>query len=380
MASSSAPIFTGPGKVDSYTSTIYGLIRDQKYGEAIRLLTVELQNFPRSRAALSLLGYCYYALQDFRNAAQIYEELCRQYPEVDSYRVYHAQCLYKAGLHPEASRACARVDSEQYAQRLLQLQAAIKYEEDDLAASRALLDKCVADDPETMVNQACVVYKEGQFEEARQLFTEALHAAPYNPGTAYAVALCHYKLKQYGPALQLLNDIIERGVREHPELSVGSASLDGPQSSVARSVGNSATLRETALVEAFNLKAAISMQIGELDKAREALADMPPRLEEELDPVTLHNIALTHIDVNNGSNGANGGAGDAAGGTDNIFDGAGSAGSHGLAGAFAKLNFLLANPPFPSEAFANLLLLYVKHGYHDLAADVMAENAHLTVR
>lgn len=32
--------------------------------------------------------------------------------------------------------------------------------------------------------------------------------------------------------------------------------------------------------------------------ASEALTDMPPRLEEELDPVTLHNQALISMDTN----------------------------------------------------------------------------------
>ena len=45
---------------------------------------------------------------------------------------------------------------------------------------------------------------------------------------------------------------------------------------------------------------------------------------------------------------------------------------------FRKLNFLIQNPPFPPETFANLMLLYCKHQYYDLAADVLAENAHLT--
>lgn len=142
------------------TATIYGLIRDEKLGEAIRILTLQLQNFSRSRAALSLLGYCYYQQQDFRSAAQCYEELVKYNPEVDSYKLYYAQCLYKAGLYPEATKACMRVDSEQYAQRLLHLQACIKYEEDDLPGSRTLLDQCVADDPDTLVAQACITYKE----------------------------------------------------------------------------------------------------------------------------------------------------------------------------------------------------------------------------
>lgn len=37
-------------------------------------------------------------------------------------------------------------------------------------------------------------------------------------------------------------------------------------------------------------------------------------------------------------------------------------------------------PPFPPETFGNLLLLYCKYGYYDLAADVLAENAHLTFK
>ena len=44
---------------------------------------------------------------------------------------------------------------------------------------------------------------------------------------------------------------------------------------------------------------------------------------------------------------------------------------------FEKLQFLLQQNPFPPETFGNLLLLYCKYEYYDLAADVLAENAHL---
>lgn len=37
----------------------------------------------------------------------------------------------------------------------------------------------------------------------------------------------------------------------------------------------------------------------------------------------------------------------------------------------------LSRPPFPAETFGNLLLLYVKYQYYDLAADVLAENKKL---
>jgi len=165
----------------------------------------------------------------------------------------------------------------------------------------------------------------------------------YQADLAYNVALCYYKEKQYGPALKQVAEIIEKGVREHPELSVGS----NTDNIDVRSVGNSAVLRETSLVEAFNLKAAVEYNMKNPSAAKEALSDMPPRQEEELDPVTLHNQALIHMD-------------------DDPTVG------------FRKLNFLLSNPPFPPETFGNLLLLQCKYQYYDLAADVLAENSHLT--
>ena len=54
-----------------YTTTIYTAIRDERYQDAIEILNFELNNFPRSRACLSLLAYCYYQIQDFVKAAQV---------------------------------------------------------------------------------------------------------------------------------------------------------------------------------------------------------------------------------------------------------------------------------------------------------------------
>ena len=83
--------------VGSYTSTVYTAIKEANYTEAIEILDVELQNFPRSRAALSLLGYCYFKIGDFPSASQCYEQLVTLCPEVEEYKFYYAQTLYKAG-------------------------------------------------------------------------------------------------------------------------------------------------------------------------------------------------------------------------------------------------------------------------------------------
>ena len=80
-------------------------------------------------------------------------------------------------------------------------------------------------------------------------------------------------MKDFAPALKHIADIIERGIREHPELSVGMQT-EGIE---VRSVGNTLTLHETALIEAFNLKAAIEYVLKNMDNAKEALTDMPPR-------------------------------------------------------------------------------------------------------
>lgn len=78
------------------------------------------------------------------------------------------------------------------------------------------------------------------------------------------------------------------------------------------------------------------------EAGREALTDMPPRSEQELDPVTLHNQALLNMDED-------------------------------PTGGFEKLNFLMGNIPCPDETFGNLCLLYAKYQYLDAAADLLAE-------
>ncbi|POM60185.1 GrxB family glutaredoxin [Phytophthora palmivora] len=222
--------------------------------------------------------------------------------------------------------------------------AASYYEQNDIKATRSVLEECLPDDPTTIVFDGAIEYKEGRFEAARAKFADALNILGYQPDLSYNIALCFFKMKQYGNAMRQIAEIIEKGVRDHPELSVGSKS---EQNTDVKSVRNSTVLRETALVEAFNLKAAIEYEMKNYKGARDALLDMPPRQEEELDPVSLHNFGLMNMDVD-----PNGG--------------------------FKKLNFLLQNPPFPVETFSNLLILYTKHGFHDLMADVLAENTHLT--
>ncbi|XP_051572545.1 tetratricopeptide repeat protein 30A isoform X2 [Myxocyprinus asiaticus] len=332
-------------KDGEYTATVYKMIKEGRYGDAIHILSKEHQKHTKSRAALSLIGYCYYHMQDFTNAAECYEQLTQLHPEVEDYKLYYAQSLYGACAFPEAMKATFLLDSTTSHTKMIKLQAAIKYGEEDFSGAKILVEQLPQEDPDYDVDLGCLLYKEGEYEEACKKFMSSMNVLGYQPDLAYNIALCYYSLKQYASALKYIAEIIERGIREHPELSIGMTT----EGIDVRSVGNTLVLHETALIEAFNLKAAIEYQLKNYAAAQEALTDMPPRSEEELDPVTLHNQALMNMD---------------------------SKPTEG----FEKLAFLLQQNPFPPVTFGNLLLLYCKYEYFDLAADVLAENAHLTYK
>ncbi|TKR59940.1 hypothetical protein L596_029544 [Steinernema carpocapsae] len=334
-----------PIKDGEFTSTIYGMIKDDRYADAMRVLQHELQRQPNNRGALSLLGYCYFYTQDFPAAAECYEQLVEQFPEVPDYKIYYAQSLYNAFMCPEAIAALSQIDEPGLMSDVIKLHSAIKYRDEDHINARILIEQYPPEDPDTEVNLACIEYKEKNYTKALERFQNAVHVVGYKADLAYAIALCHYQLRDFAKAISLITNIIDRGIKDHPELSVGLVS-DGIE---VRSVGNSMILHETALIEAFNLKCAIEYKLKNMEKAASALTDMPPRSEDELDPVTLHNQALVHIDTNPNE-------------------------------SFSKLQFLLTQNPFPPETFCNLLLLYCKYDYYELAADVLAENAHLTYK
>jgi tetratricopeptide repeat protein 30 len=58
------------------------------------------------------------------------------------------------------------------------LQAAIKYEQDELAGCAALLDQCLADDPETAINYAAIACEESAFAKGDPCLKEASFGRP----------------------------------------------------------------------------------------------------------------------------------------------------------------------------------------------------------
>ena len=103
-----------------------------------------------------------------------------------------------------------------------------------MAHAKSLIAQMPPDSAEAVVAQGCILYKEEKYEDAKGKFQEALNSTGYQCDIAYNIALCYYKLKQLAPSLKHIADIIEKGVREHPELGVGSNS-EGVE---VKSVGN----------------------------------------------------------------------------------------------------------------------------------------------
>jgi tetratricopeptide repeat protein 30 len=324
------------------TKAIYSMINEQRYDDAIKVLTHELQFCPKGRVA-SLLGYCHSMKGNYAQAARVYEELSYYYPDNEEYKFYTAQFYYKQGDYESALRVCNGITSPEYLLRLQTLLGYVKYETNDLTTSLRIAQTTESQDASFIVLEAAVYLKQGRVEEALKLFEKAKAMFGSSCEIIYNVALAHFKNKEYDKCMHYIAEIIEKGTRDHPELCVGLRGENAP------TVPNSLALKESALTEAFNLKAAIEYNLKNIPNAKEALMDMPQRKEEDLDPVTLLNQALLFFDSNPSE-------------------------------SFRKMNFLLENPPFPDETFSNLLLLYAKFEYFDLAADVLAENSEMTFK
>ena len=54
-----------------------------------------------------------------------------------------------------------------------------RYEQEELSACKTLLDGCLADDPDTVINFAAISYKEGEYDDARQKYLEAMTTLGY---------------------------------------------------------------------------------------------------------------------------------------------------------------------------------------------------------
>lgn len=338
------------------TERVYGLIQDKDWTEAIALLSELLEDCAcgpsNNRALLSLLGYCQYSSEEYEDAASTYQKLCELCPESSEYQVYLAQALAKAGATEEASQVVVAMEEEggELVSRedLMRVKLVIKADSGDLAMAREMIDSDQGD-PENIICASAIAFHQGLYEEALSGFSRALDTFGFRPDLAYNMAICSYKLKDYGRAMEVVADAISHAYEAHPELLSDHHQHQPSDGNPVTDSSHLAIIQQSRLVECLNLKAAIEYDSGDKVSAAKTLGDMPRMLEEDRDAVTLHNEAII-CDVESGD----------------------------LDGCFKKLQHLISNASYPPETFANIILLYVQNGYEDLAATLLAENTDLT--
>lgn len=203
----------------NYTSYIYGLIKDQNYLDAIKVLNLQLEMNPSSRAALSLLGYCYYLSNNYVSSAEMYEQLSKYYSEVPEYQFHLAQSLYKAENYEEALKACNKISKPELIHQTSILKFAILYQMNELLNANETLESAYADRQETLNCQGCILYKEGKYEEAKNKFEEAKLLGE-TPDIIYNIGVCCFKLKLPTAADICFQNILEHAARTHPDVVV----------------------------------------------------------------------------------------------------------------------------------------------------------------
>ncbi|GFH60393.1 hypothetical protein CTEN210_16869 [Chaetoceros tenuissimus] len=326
--------------IQSLTTLIYGLIRDGDYTAAAQILEEKVELFPRSRAALSLLAYCYYNLQEYTDVIEIYNRLIQLVPNEEDYHVNRIHCMLRIGAVVDANESLSHLIEESPSQRLLLLKIACELEDDNLEGAREYLDECDKSDPQSIAAEATIEFKEGDYKSALDKYLKVSRILGQDTNTAYNVSLSHYMLGRYDDAEELVDEIIHDSVQNYPQFE----HTDNPHDDSF--VSNSIELQESFLIEAYNLKTAIYYRLKNETEARQAFALMPHRRDEELDAVSLHNSAILNQN-----------------GDPEV--------------TLKKLGFLLSHPPFPPGTFQNLLILYCQHECFDAYMDVIADNGEL---
>jgi tetratricopeptide repeat protein 30 len=103
-------------------------------------------------------------------------------PDQDDYKLYYAQSLYKCGLYSEAMRVSAQIESQPFQTRVVKLQAAIKYAEDDMKSCVDYVERSSPDDPGIEINRGCIFFKEEKFADSLQRFKKAQQIIGHRPG------------------------------------------------------------------------------------------------------------------------------------------------------------------------------------------------------
>ena len=109
-------------------------------------------------------------------------------------------------------RVSSQIEGPANLVRVMKLQAAIKYAEDDMKACVEYVERSPTDDAGMEINKACILFKEQKYEQSLERFKKAQQILGAKPNISYNIAVCYFKLRQYDNSLKHIADIIEKGM------------------------------------------------------------------------------------------------------------------------------------------------------------------------
>ena len=324
----------------SIESDIYKDIENGEYKNAITKLTKKMSLGENPRAVHSLLGYCYFQIGNYKESIEMYEYLSNAYPDYQEYKLYHALCLYKTAKLETAGRIADAIDDPSLNEKVEQLKAAIAFARGSFAEAREHLTKGGKKDASSVINEGCVLFKEHKYPEALKKLQEGMTlVGGYHNQLYYNIALCYYRMGQHADALKFIKSIIaktQKTVQEYHARSATGGDVKGNERQAHE-------VRQSGIIEALNLKAAIEYERGKFDKAKKILKELNDLLSSvglQKDPTTYHNEAIVSVNEN-------------------------------CAESIRKLDELLHSTTCPPETFQNLIHLYCKYRFFDLAKDML---------
>jgi len=327
----------------SIESDIYKDIENGDFKSAIAKLTKKKSVGENPRAVHSLLGFCNFQIGNYKEAIEMYDYLSNAYQDYQEYKLYHALCLYKIGKLETAGRIADAIDDPSLSEKVEQLKAAISFSKSNFGDAREHLTKSGKKDASSVINEGCILFKEHKYTEALKKFQEGMTlVGGYHNQLYYNIALCYYRTGQHADSLKFIKTIINKTKKVLQEQR-----RVGEETKGMEKWGHE--VRQSGIIEALNLKAAIEYERGRADKAKKILKELNDLLTSvglQKDPTTYHNEAIVGVNDN-------------------------------CAESIRKLDELLHSTGAPPETFQNLIHLYCKYRFFDLANDMLRTKANL---
>ena len=107
------------------------------------------------------------------------------------------------------------IHGEAFREQALRLEACIKFEINDVNASKELVGK-LNRTLDVTIDQGSILFKEGNVDGALALYLEAYKITNHDSELCYYIASCFYNQKKYPQSLKYIGEIVEHGILEYP--------------------------------------------------------------------------------------------------------------------------------------------------------------------